>query len=325
VGSCFSPSLESYRGQRVVDSLRGRSLAGIAELTRDEAAALLDYSISLKAGKVRAPSLQHKTMAMLFEKPSLRTRVTFETAMTQLGGHAIYLQPADISLGERETVADAARCLGRWVDCIMARTFAHKTVTDLAEYSRVPVINGLSDLEHPCQAFADLQTISERKGELRGLKLAYVGDGNNVANSLALLCAKLGVDFSCVCPPGYEPNAALLQLAKADADQMGCSVEIEHGPDKGVFGADVLYTDVWASMGFESERAERAKVFASYQLNSRLVSKARPDAIVLHCLPAHRGEEITDDVIDGPQSAVFDQAENRLHTEKAILCALIGG
>jgi ornithine carbamoyltransferase len=186
------------------------------------------------------------------------------------------------------------------------------------------VINGLSDLEHPCQAFADLQTMVERKGDLRGLKLAYVGDGNNVANSLAMLSAKLGLDFVCACPPGYEPDGRLVDEAKAEAAQTGSTVEIVHDPAAGVSGADAVYTDVWASMGQEAEHAERVKVFAPYQLNSQLVSRAKPDAIVLHCLPAHRGEEITDEVIDGPQSAVFDQAENRLHSEKGILCALIG-
>jgi ornithine carbamoyltransferase len=307
-----------------VGQLKGRNLTGIGDLARDEAKALLDLSIDLKVGRASAPSMSKKTLAMLFEKPSLRTRVTFETAMTQLGGHAIYLQPSDVNLGERESVPDAARCLGRWVDCIMARTSAHKTVTDLAEHAGIPVINGLSDLEHPCQAFADLQTIVERKGDLQGLRLAYVGDGNNVANSLALLSAKLGLDFVCVCPPGYEPDAGLVDAAKAEAAESGSTVEVVHDPAAGVSGADVVYTDVWASMGQEAEHAERVKVFGPYQLNSQLVARAKPDAIVLHCLPAHRGEEITEEVIDGSQSAVFDQAENRLHTEKAILAALIG-
>jgi ornithine carbamoyltransferase len=240
--------------------------------------------------------------------------------MTQLGGHAIYYESR---LGVRETVPDVARNLERWVDGIMARTFDHQTVVELAAHAGIPVINGLSDREHPCQAFADFQTILERKGALEGLKLAYVGDGNNVAHSLFLLAAKVGTHFSLSCPPGYEPDEALWQTALEEAQKMGATLTLTHDPAEGVADADAVYTDVWASMGQEDEAAERAQIFAPFQVNAALMAHAKPDALVMHCLPAHRGEEITADILDGPYSVVFDQAENRLHAQKAVLSLIL--
>ena len=240
--------------------------------------------------------------------------------MTQLGGHAIYLEG---KLGVRETVPDVARNLERWIDGVMARTFDHQAVLELAEYAAIPVINGLSDREHPCQAFADFQTLAERKGELAGLTLAYVGDGNNVAHSLMLLAAKVGTHFRLCCPAGYEPDAALWQTALGFALETGAVLTLTHDPAEGAANADAVYTDVWASMGQEAEAAERAQVFAPFQVNAALMGHAKPDALVMHCLPAHRGEEITADVLDGPNSVVFDQAENRLHAQKAILALVL--
>ena len=304
-------------------ALRGRDIIGIEQLTAAELMLILDVATRLKAHKFDATQTQFaqgQTLAMLFEKPSLRTRVTFEAGMTQLGGHAIYLEGR---LGLRETVPDVAKNLDRWIDGIMARTFAHQTVLDLAENARIPVINGLSDREHPCQALADFQTIGERKGHLRGLKLAYVGDGNNVAHSLMLTAAKLGVHFAIGCPAGYEPSAELWEVAQECASQTRAQMLMTSNPAEAVSMADAVYTDVWASMGQEEEAAERAGIFAPFQLNSQLMASAKSDAIVLHCLPAHRGEEITGDVLDGPQSVVFDQAENRLHAQKAILSLVL--
>ncbi|MGO8672328.1 MAG: ornithine carbamoyltransferase [Capsulimonadaceae bacterium] len=304
-------------------TLRGRDILGIEHLTTAEINLILDVAARLKTNKFDATQTQFakgQTLAMLFEKPSLRTRVTFEAGMTQLGGHAIYLEGR---LGLRESVPDVARNLDRWIDGIMARTFHHQTVVDLADNAGIPVINGLSDREHPCQALADFQTIAENKGALAGLKLAYVGDGNNVAQSLMLTAAKLGVHFSIGCPDGYEPNSAMWSTALAFAEESGARLERLRDPREAAQGADAVYTDVWTSMGQEDEGAERARIFASYQLNAALLACARPDAIVLHCLPAHRGEEITSGVLDGPQSVVFDQAENRLHAQKALLALVM--
>ena len=304
-------------------ALRGRDILGIEHLTQSEILLILDVAARLKVSKFDATQTQFaqgQTLAMLFEKPSLRTRVTFEAGMTQLGGHAIYLEGR---LGLRETVPDVARNLDRWIDGIMARTFDHKTVTDLADNATIPVVNGLSDREHPCQAFADFQTLAERKRSLPGLKLAYVGDGNNVAHSLMLLAAKVGTHFSLSCPDGYEPDPQLWQTALAFAQETGAILTLTHDPTEGVAEADAVYTDVWASMGQEEETAARAIIFAPFQVNAELLSHAKPDAIVMHCLPAHRGEEITADVLDGPQSVVFDQAENRLHAQKAVLSLVL--
>jgi ornithine carbamoyltransferase len=317
--------VEDIRGTQ---SLRGRNLTSIQDLTPDEIRVLLDTASFLKETIKDNKTAHHsllpgKTLAMIFEKPSLRTRVTFETGMTQLGGHAIYLAPADIQLGKRETVADVAKNLSRWCDVIMARVFSHKTITELAENATVPVINGLSDLEHPCQALADFQTIKERKGELKGLKLAFIGDGNNVANSLMLLAAKVGTHFSIGCPEGYEPDEEVVGWAKASAEESGSIIEVLGDPVEAVRNADVVYTDVWTSMGQEAQVELRKMAFEGYQVNQSLMSHAKPDAIVLHCLPAHRGEEITSEVLDGPQSAVLDEAENRLHAQKAVLSLLV--
>jgi len=295
-----------------------RDFLSLADFTRAELEEILHLAATLKrdlkAGK-RQPLLAGKTLAMIFEKPSLRTRVTFEVGMTQLGGSAVYLAPKDIQLGEREAVADIARNLERWVDLIMARTFAHRTIVELAEHSAVPVINGLSDLLHPCQVLSDCFTLLEQRGRLDDLRVAFVGDGNNVANSWMNAAAKFGFDLVLACPPGYEPHEAVFGAAQA----AGARVQVTHDAATAAKDADVLYTDVWTSMGQESETEKRRRDFAAYQINAQLLRRARRDALVMHCLPAHRGQEITDEVIDGPSSVVFDQAENRLHAQKAVM------
>jgi ornithine carbamoyltransferase len=275
----------------------------------------------LKAGKEHH-ILKGKILAMVFEKPSLRTRVTFETGMSQLGGHAIYLGPNDIQLGKRESIPDGARNLSRWVDCIMARTFAHKTITELSQYASVPVINALSDREHPCQILADFFTVSEHKGKLKGLKYAYIGDGNNVCNSMIFFFSIYGLSLMVASPEGYEPLPSIIEKSEKIKNS-DYNLNIVNDPIKAAEDADVIYTDVWASMGQEDEKEERKKVFGGFQVNANLLSKAKQDVIVMHCLPAHRGEEITDEVMDGPHSVVFDEAENRLHTEKALLVKLL--
>jgi ornithine carbamoyltransferase len=275
----------------------------------------------VKKGK-KHKLLKGKVLAMIFEKPSLRTRVTFETGMAQLGGHTIYLSPQDIQLGKRESVPDVARNLSRWINCIMARTFSHDTVSVLAEHATVPVINALSDREHPCQILADFFTILEHKGSLKNLRVSYVGDSNNVCNSMILFAAVYGIRIMVASPKGYEPAQDILQQADA-IKREGYEIGISNNPKSAAKDADVLYTDVWASMGQETERKERLEVFRDFQLNADLLSAAKDDVIVLHCLPAHRGEEITDEVIDGPHSVVLDEAENRLHTEKALLVKLL--
>ena len=297
-----------------------RDVLRIRDLTRDEAEAILTLAGRLKT-KLRAgrphPLLAGRTLAMIFEKPSLRTRVTFEVGMGQLGGSAIHLAPGDIKLGERESPGDIARNLERWVDIIMARVFSHESVVDLAAAARVPVINGLSDLHHPCQVLSDCFTLRERRGRLDGLRVVFVGDGNNMVHSWMDAAALLGFDFVLACPAGFEPNPAILAEA-------GPRVSVTHDARSAVRGADVVYTDVWTSMGQEAEADARRKAFRPYQVNEQLVSVAAADALVMHCLPAHRGEEITDGVLDSPQSVVFDQAENRLHVQKAIMVWLLG-
>jgi len=270
------------------------------------------------------PILAGKSLAMVFQKPSLRTRVSFEMAMHHLGGYAFYLSPDEIGLGKRESVADVARVLSRYVDCIMARVFDHKHIVELAAYSSVPVINGLSDYSHPCQAMADLLTVREHKGDLKGRTLAFVGDGNNVATSLAFATAQLGMNFAIATPKGYELPAGVLAEARELAQRSGSQIQTTHDPKEAVRGADVIYTDVWTSMGQERETKRRLKAFRGYQIDAKLLARANPGAGVLHCLPAHRGEEIAAAVIDGPQSLVFDQAENRLHAQKALLVRLLG-
>ncbi len=276
------------------------------------------------AGPGRHPSLAGKTLALVFEKPSLRTRVSFHVAMRQLGGDCLYLSPPEVGLGQRESVGDAARTLSRYVDCIAARTFAMETVEELARYAAVPVINALSDTEHPCQALADLLTVREKKGGLRGVTVAFIGDGNNVANSLALGAAMSGMHFRVASPEGYEIPAEVVEKARAMAAASGASVELMRDPAEAVAGADVVYTDVWASMGQEQEAAQRKEMFAGYTVDAKLMAQANKDAIFMHDLPAHRGEEVTDEVIDGPQSVVFDQAENRMHAQKAVLALILG-
>jgi len=269
------------------------------------------------------PIAYGKTLGMLFEKPSLRTRVSFEVAMTQLGGRSIFLGQNEVQLGGREAMCDFGRVLSRYVDIIMARVFKHRHVEELAANSRVPVINGLSDYSHPCQALADLWTVKEHLGKWEGLKMTFVGDGNNVARSLGFLCARLGMKFALVGPSGYGFDAAYLKKLETCVDNRKFSLEVGSDPKKLLRGADVVYTDVWASMGQEAEKEARKKAFLPYQVNNALLKSARPNAIVLHCLPAHRGEEIADEVMDGPQGAMYDQAENRLHTERALIALLM--
>ncbi len=304
-------------------NLSGRDLVSMDDLTPEEISALLRHALDLKrrADRREAPSAG-RVLAMIFEKPSLRTRVTFEVAMWQLGGTAIYLAPQDVQLGTRESVPDAARNLERWVHAIMARTFAHETVEQLAAAARIPVINGLSDREHPCQALADLLTVYERFEGFRDVTLAWVGDGNNVCHSLLLGAAKVGLNVRVATPRGYAPDPAIVRRAAALAAARGSLVDLTEDPHEAVRGADVVYTDVWASMGQEHEAHERSQIFRPYQVNAALLGRARPGAAVMHCLPAHRGEEITDEVIDGPQAVVLDQAENRLHAQKALLAMI---
>ncbi len=300
----------------------------IADLSPEEILHILDLAAKLKEEWKKGgnrPILAGKTLGMIFQKPSLRTRVSFEMAMRHLGGHAIYLSPDEIQLGKRESVADVARVLSRYVDAIMARVFSHRDLEELARYSSVPVINGLSDYSHPCQAMGDIFTIMEKRGTVKGLKLAFVGDGNNVCNSLLFITSKLGMDMAVASPRGYEPRPEVVRKAMEFASRSGSRITITNDPIEAVRDADVIYTDVWTSMGQEAEAEIRAKVFPPYQVNSALVAKARPDVMVMHCLPAHRGQEITDDVADGPHSVIFDQAENRLHAQKGILAYLLAG
>jgi ornithine carbamoyltransferase len=303
-----------------------RHFLHIADYSPKDLQALLDLAVQLKRERVRGgnkPLLKGKVLGMVFQKPSLRTRVSFDMAMRHLGGDALYLSPAEIGLGQRESVADVARVLSGYVDAIMARTFSHQHILDLARWAGVPVINGLSDYNHPCQALADALTIQERKGRLKGLRVAYVGDGFNVANSLLHICAKLGAHFAIASPAGYELTPQVVGLGQEFAAASGSSIRLTHDPREAVQDADAVYTDTWTSMGQEQEAEVRRRAFAGFQVNDELLGLARPDAIVLHCLPAHRGEEITDAVMDGPQSAVFPQAENRMHAQKAILAHLL--
>ncbi len=300
----------------------------IADQSPQEMRRLLGLAIELKEERRQRGNnhslLAGKTLGMVFQKPSLRTRVSFEMAMIHLGGQALYLSPFEIQLGERESVPDVARVLSRYVDAIMARVFGHQDILTLTEYSRVPVINGLSDYNHPCQGMADFLTIVEKKGsDLSGRKLAFIGDGNNVATSLLFGAAKLGMDFAIAGPPGYELPADVWQLGQQFAATSGSHLLATNDPAAAVAGADIIYTDVWASMGQEEEKEERARTFGPYQVNADLVAQAKEDVIVMHCLPAHRGQEITDEVADGPHSVLWDQAENRMHAQKAILVDLL--
>ncbi len=306
--------------------MKGKNLVSINDLSREEVNQILKTAEIIKLrhySHEEQPLLKGKVLGMIFQKPSLRTRVSFETGMIQLGGHAIYLGPNDIKLGQRETTKDISRVLSRYVNGIMARTFSHEIILELAKYSTVPVINGLSNLLHPCQVLGDLMTIKEKKGRLSNLKLVYVGDGNNVAHSLLFGAVKVGMDIVLTVPPGYEPKEEIVNLAKKNVDKISSEIKIIKDPKEAVDGADIIYTDVWTSMGFEKESEIRKDVFKPYQINQDLVNKAKDDVIVLHCLPAHRGDEITDEVIDGPNSVVIDQAENRLHAQKGVLALLL--
>jgi ornithine carbamoyltransferase len=282
----------------------------------------LDLKLRQKKGLGYFP-LKNKSLAMIFEKPSTRTRISFEVGMAQLGGYALYLSPKDLQIGRGETIADTGKVLSRYVDAIMYRAFEHDMVVELARNATVPVINGLDNLEHPCQILADLLTIKEHKGELKGLSLTYVGDGNNVCNSLMLGCALLGIDMNVSCPDGYLPNDKIFEDASQIAQETGAHLHLISNPVEAVRNVDIIYTDVWVSMGDEKEKKSRKKAFGPYQINSELVKHAKPDCVVMHCLPAHRGQEITDEVMDGEHSIVFDQAENRLHAQKALLVKLL--
>ncbi|MGB9431932.1 MAG: ornithine carbamoyltransferase [Candidatus Acidiferrum sp.] len=303
-----------------------RDFLSLHDITISEMAALLQLAEEVKAHpEAFLATLQGKMAALIFEKPSLRTRVTFEVGFEQMGGHAVYLAPGDIGLGKRESVKDVARNLSRWVDVLIVRTFSQKLLEELAFSAGVPIINALTDLLHPCQAIADLMTLREAKGRLKGLHLVYVGDGNNVALSLAHAAGKVGMHFTIACPPGYQPNADILTEARSDGTSTGAEIAVVHDPKEVLSSADAVYTDVWTSMGQEKENAERQRAFQGFQVNRELMEAAPPDALFLHCLPAHRGEEVTDEVLDGPRSVALEQAENRLHAHKAILLAVLAG
>jgi ornithine carbamoyltransferase len=302
--------------------MRKRDLLSFDGLSRADFEFLLRLARELKREQKQAiphPLLSGKGLAMLFEKPSLRTRVTFETGMVQLGGYVVFLAPGEVQLGVRETPADCARSLSRWVDLIVVRTFAQPTIEEMARYASVPVINALTDLYHPCQVLADCMTLLEYKGRLDGLKIAFIGDGNNMVHSWIQAAEKIPFKFAVACPAGYEPNKQIENRAL----RRGAKIAVTQSVTEAVRGADVIYTDVWASMGQEWDAATRLKAFQDYQVNSRVVKMAKEDAVVMHCLPAHRGQEITDEVIEGPQSIVFDQAENRLHAQKAVMAWLL--
>jgi ornithine carbamoyltransferase len=304
-----------------------KDFIAIADYSSEDLKRMLDLAIQLKKEyfeKGNDPILKGKVLAMVFNKPSLRTRISFDMAMRHLGGDALFISPDEIGLGKRESIADVARVLSGYVSGIMARVFAHEHVTELAKWASIPVINGLSDYNHPCQAMADVLTIYEHFGHMDGLKVSYVGDGNNVALSLLHACAKLGMDFSIAAPEGYDLDEKALSDAKEMAKISGISIHTCRDPKEAVAGADVVYTDTWTSMGQEEEAEKRKKVFPPYQVNNALLKFAKPAAIVMHCLPAHRGYEITDEVADGPQSMLFPQAHNRLHAQKAILVELLG-
>lgn len=300
----------------------------IHDITVDEFHHLLDLGTKLKAEQkagIEHPILKGKVLGMIFTKSSTRTRVSFETGMYQLGGYPIFLSSNDIQLGRGESIYDTANVMSRFVDGIMIRTYAHQDVLDLAEFGSVPVINGLTDLLHPCQVMADMMTIYEHKGKLEGLKMTYIGDGNNMTHSLLYGCAKAGMDIAVATPKGYEPNAEIVETAKEDAKLTGSNITITYDPIEAMSGADVVCTDTWVSMGQEAEKAERIKIFKDYQINADLFAKSKEDSIFIHCLPAYRGYEVTEDVIDGPRSVIFDEAENRLHAQKAVLAAVMGG
>ena len=304
-----------------------KDFIAITDYTSEEIQGMLDLSVCLKkerqAGE-NAPILKGKVLAMIFQKPSLRTRVSFDMAMRQLGGDALYLSPNEIGLGKREAISDIARVLSGYVDILMARVFDHQHVVELARWSSIPVVNGLSDYNHPCQALGDALTIHEKFGSLKGLNVVFIGDGNNVAVSLLHICAKLGANFTIASPEGYGLNPKALELGRQIAAQTGTEIRTLRDPHQAVKNANVIYTDTWTSMGQEEETQRREAVFPPYQVNVQLVGEAAEDVIVMHCLPAHRGQEITDEVADGPHSVLFPQAHNRMHAQKAILARLLG-
>ena len=305
--------------------MKAKNLISIKDLSISDIEEIFALTAKLKSeGRISAGEpLKGKTLGLIFQKPSLRTKVSFAAAMAQLGGTSIFLAPEEVKLGEREEIKDVARTLSRYLDGIVARTFKHEDIVELAEYSSVPVINGLSDFSHPCQALSDLFTVKEKKEKLKGVKITFVGDGNNVCNSLLMASARLGADIAVATPKGYEPDREVVKIALDFAAVTGSKVAISSDPEDAVSGADVVYTDVWTSMGQEKERNKRLKEFKGFQINEKLCSKAKKDHIIMHCLPAHRGEEISDESLESPHSVVFDQAENRLHVEKAILMLLL--
>lgn len=307
-------------------NLKGRDFLGLADFTTEELQYLINYAIWLKqkqkAGEVYHP-LQGKTLGMIFEKSSTRTRVSFEVGMYQLGGYPLFLSSSDLQIGRGETIHDTAQTLSRFLDGIMIRTFGHNILTDLAKYASIPVINALTDLSHPCQVLADYQTAYEKKGRLKGLKIAYIGDGNNMAHSLMVGAAKFGMHIAVASPEGYTPDPEVTDLAVKTAKQTDGTVTVVNDPKEAIADADIVYTDVWASMGFEAEQKEREAAFAGFQVNEELTKYAKSDYLFMHCLPAHRGEEVSAGVIDGKHSVVFDEAENRLHAQKAIMAAIL--
>ncbi len=310
----------------VPDQLKGRDFTLTARWNPEELKTVLDLADELKREQKEGKKhhlLPGRSLGMIFLKPSTRTRVSFEVGMTQLGGHALYLRADDLQLGRGETIKDTAEVLSRYLDAVMIRTFDQADVDEFAEHAEVPVINGLTDQSHPCQILADLMTIRERLGRLSGVRLAYLGDGNNVCNSLMTAAEKFGMRFVAAVPEGYEPNENVFKTARRAAVQGGGTVEVTHDPDAAASGADVLYTDTWTSMGQEEEREKRLADLAGFGIDAEKVGLAKPDAIVMHCLPAHYGEEITEDVLYGPHSAVWDQAENRLHAQKALLALIV--
>lgn len=312
--------------ENVQKKLQGKHFLTLADFTQEELMYFIEFALKLK--KERKMSIQHrilagKTLGMIFEKSSTRTRVSFESGMFQLGGHALFLSKDEIQMGRGESIADTAKVLSRYVDGIMIRTFGHDIVEQLAEHATVPIINGLSDDFHPCQVLADLLTVYEKLGSFTNKKLAYVGDGNNMAHSLLIGCAKMGMDCTIGVPKGYEVTASILEMAKAIAEETGATIEQTNDPRAAVEQADVIYTDVWTSMGWEEEAQERIEAFTNYQVNEELMQYAKDDYLFFHCLPANRGEEVTADIIDGPHSVVFDEAENRLHVQKAIMATLL--
>ncbi|MDM5198602.1 ornithine carbamoyltransferase [Fictibacillus enclensis] len=304
-------------------SLKGKDLLTLADWTSEEIEQILNYAVKMKKEKQPKQLLAGKTLGMIFEKSSTRTRVSFEVGMLQLGGHALHLSSRDIQMGRGESIADTAKVLSRYLDGIMIRTFQHEIVEELAAHADIPVINGLTDDYHPCQVLADLMTILEYKKSFAGQKLAYVGDGNNMAHSLMIGSAKVGLNCTIITPENYEPKQEIVLKAKEIAQKTGAEIVVTHDLKDGICNADAVYTDVWASMGWEDEANERISAFQDYQVNQEVLALAKPDYIFMHCLPAHRGEEVTADVIDGPNSVVFDEAENRLHVQKALMASVM--